>query len=194
MRLFTGIAIAPGVLDNLERVLQELRPLAPLNWSPVENLHITSKFIGAWPEERLAELGTALENMQSGPAFEVTIARFGYFPNPHRPRAFFAGVQPVAALAELTSRIEENLQPLGVAKEERPYTPHVTLARVHQHHQHRHEDIRKLREHIAKMTNFEFGTFRVSEFHLYLSKTGPKGSIYTALSAYPLRTSASIPA
>ena len=67
MRLFTGIAIAPRVLDNLARVLQELRPLAPLKWSPAENLHITSKFIGAWPEERLAELQAALEEMQLRP-------------------------------------------------------------------------------------------------------------------------------
>ena len=65
MRLFTGIAIAPHVLDNLARVLKEMRPLASLNWSPVENLHITSKFIGAWPEERLEELEEALDKSAS---------------------------------------------------------------------------------------------------------------------------------
>ena len=68
-------------------------------------------------------------------------------------------MQPVTALAELAARIEETLEPLGIAKEDRPYSPHVTLARV------RHQDIRELREHIAKMTNFDFGTFQVSEFH-----------------------------
>ena len=92
MRLFTGIAIGPNVLDNLARVLKEMRPLAPLNWSPVENLHITSKFIGQWPEARLMELEEALEKLDSTRAFDVTIARFGYFPNPHRPHALFAGV------------------------------------------------------------------------------------------------------
>ena len=46
MRLFTGIAIAPHILDRLERLLEELRPLARLNWAPIQNLHITSKFIG----------------------------------------------------------------------------------------------------------------------------------------------------
>ena len=93
MRLFTGIALAAHVRDNLARALQELRPLAPLNWSPVENLHITSKFIGAWPEDRLAELEHTLENLSPPNGFEVTIARFGYFPNPHSPRTLFAGVQ-----------------------------------------------------------------------------------------------------
>ncbi len=93
MRLFTGIAISHHVLERLARVLEELRPLAPLNWSPVENLHITSKFIGEWPEERLSELQAALENISPPSGFEMTIAGFGYFPNPRRPRTLFAGVQ-----------------------------------------------------------------------------------------------------
>ena len=180
MRLFTGIALPPPVRDNLAQALKELRPLAPLNWSPVENLHITSKFIGQWPEERLAELESALENINFGRAFDVAIAGFGYFPNPHHPRTLFAGVQGGPGLAELAHASDEALRPLGIAKEERPYSPHLTLARI------KHEDIRTLREHIAKMTTFDFGAFQVSEFHLYLSKTAPKGSIYTSLATFPL--------
>jgi 2'-5' RNA ligase len=180
MRLFTGIALPPEVRDNLARVLEELRPLAPLRWSPVENLHITSKFIGQWPEERLAELEDALEGVGHPPGFEVAIARFGYLPNPHHPRTLFAGVRAGPELAELANRIDEALRPLGIAKEDRPYSPHLTLARI------KNEDLRELREHIAKMTNLDFGTFQVSEFHLYLSKTGPNGSIYIPLASYPL--------
>jgi 2'-5' RNA ligase len=180
MRLFTGIAIGPNVLDNLARVLKEMRPLAPLNWSPVENLHITSKFIGQWPEARLTELEEALENLDSTCAFDVTIARFGYFPNPHKPHALFAGVQPESGLAGLAKQIEDALQPLGVSREDRPYSPHLTLARI------KHENIQELREHIAKMTNFDFGTFRVSGFHLYSSNTGPRGSVYKQLATFSL--------
>jgi 2'-5' RNA ligase len=179
MRLFTGIALPRQVLDNLARVLKELRPLAPLKWSPVENLHITSKFIGQWPEERLAELEGALKKVNFGRAVGVAIARFGFFPNPHHSHTFFAGVQGDTSLEELASRIDEALRPLGIAKEDRPYSPHLTLARI------KNEDIRELREHIAKMTNADFGTFQVSEFHLYLSKTGPNGSIYKPLATYP---------
>jgi 2'-5' RNA ligase len=183
MRLFTGIALPPHVLDNLAQVLKDLRPLAPLKWSPVENLHITSKFIGEWPEARLRELGHALENLSSTGGFEVSIAGFGYFPNPLNPRTLFAGIQAGPELPELAHRIDEALRPLGVAPENRPYSPHLTLARI------KNENIRKLREHIAKMTKFDFGKFQVSEFHLYLSKTGPSGSIYTKLLTYPLAAS-----
>jgi 2'-5' RNA ligase len=184
MRLFTGIAIAPHVLGNLARVLKELRPLAPLHWSPVENLHVTSKFIGEWPDERLSELEEVLEEIHPPAAFDVQIARFGYFPNPQNPRAFFAAVHGGAALAALAKQIEEAVKPLGIASEDRPYSPHLTLARI------KHEDIRELREHIANMTNFDFGTFRASRFHLFLSKTGPKGSVYSTQATYPLPAAA----
>jgi 2'-5' RNA ligase len=185
MRLFTGIALPPHVLENLARVLKELRPLAPLKWSPVENLHITGKFIGEWPEARLKELEHALENLSSTGDFKVSIAEFGYFPNPHNPRTLFAGVQAGPELAQLAARIDEALRPLGVAHENRPYSPHLTLARI------KNENIRELREHIAHMTNFDFGTFQASEFHLYLSKTDPSGSIYTQLATYFLSSVAS---
>lgn len=184
MRLFTGIAIAPNVRGNLARVLKELRPLAPLNWSPAENLHITSKFIGEWDDERLTELEEALETVQPPASFDVQIARFGYFPNPNHPRAFFAGVHAGPELAALAKQIEDAVKPLGIAKEDRPYAPHLTLARI------KHEEIRALREHIANMTNFDFGTFRATEFHLFLSKTSPRGSVYSTLASYPLSAAA----
>jgi RNA 2',3'-cyclic 3'-phosphodiesterase len=180
MRLFTGISIAPHVLDNLDKVLTDLRPLAPLNWSPLENLHITSKFIGAWPDEQLAELTRTLESVPAPSSFTLTIARFGFLPNPHRPRVFFAGVQAGPEPAELARRIDDALAPLGVARENRAYTPHLTLARL------RNENIRELREHIANMTNFDFGTFQVSEFHLYSSKPSRGGSVYAILATFPL--------
>ncbi len=184
MRLFTGIAIAPHVLGNLARVLKELRPLTPLHWSPVENLHVTSKFIGEWPDERLTELEEVLEEIHPPAAFDVQIASFGYFPNPQKPRAFFAAVHADTSLAALAKQIDAALKPLGIASEDRPYSPHLTLARI------KHEDIRELREHIANMTNLDFGTFRASEFQLFLSKTGPKGSVYSTLATYPLPAAA----
>jgi RNA 2',3'-cyclic 3'-phosphodiesterase len=188
MRLFTGIAVAPHVRDNLARVLKELRPLAPLNWSPVENLHVTSKFIGEWPEARLTELGKTLGNLNLPAGFEVAISRFGYFPNPHNPRTLFAGVHAGPGLAELAARIDEALILLGLARESRPYSPHLTLARI------KHENIRELREHIANMTNLDFGTFQVSEFHLYHIKTTSAGSVYTPLTTCPLPAAVNIQA
>jgi 2'-5' RNA ligase len=180
MRLFTGIAIAPHVLDNIERLLGELRPLARLNWTPIENLHITSKFLGEWPEPKLPELEQALRRIPAPGNIRIAVASFGFFPNPHHPRVLFAGVQAGPALGELARSIDEALLPLGCAREERPYAPHITLAKI------KNEHLRNLREHIASMTNPDFGSFDAVDFHLYLSKPGPRGSVYSRLASYSL--------
>jgi len=185
MRLFTGIEIPPHVRARVAGVLKDLRPLASVNWTPVENLHITTKFIGDWPEERMEELEAALEGAADVSPFEVKVAQFGYFPNPHRPHGFFAAVHAGPELKQLANKIEAALEPLGVAREHRAFTPHLTLARI------KHENIGELRDHIAKMTDFDFGTFRVTGFQLFLSKPGPKGSIYSPLASYQFRQSAS---
>ena len=62
-------------------MLRKLRPLAPIKWVPAGNFHITSLFIGAWPDERLNELTAALEKMPKPAAFEITIAGLHFFPN-----------------------------------------------------------------------------------------------------------------
>lgn len=180
MRLFTGIAIDPAVLSNLEQVLRELRPLAPLNWSPVENLHITTRFIGKWPEQELGEMKHALEEVHAPAPFPVTIGHFGYFPDPHNPIVLFAGVKAGPELADLARRIDERLSPLGLPRQNRPYTPHLTLGKIG------NKPIRALREHIANMKNFDFGTFQVSQFNLYLSVARSGGSEYKILATYPL--------
>ena len=185
MRLFTGIALPPHVLDNIERLLGELRPLARLNWTPLENLHITSKFIGEWPEQKLAELERALGRLPAPGNIRIAVARFGFFPNPHHPRVLFAGVQAGPALGDLARSIDEAVLPLGCAREERPYSPHLTLAKINQA-KIKNENIRDLREHIASMTNPDFGSFDAVDFHLYLSKPGARGSVYSKLASYSL--------
>ncbi len=158
-------------MERLGQLLRELGPLAPLNWSPLENLHITTKFIGAWPEERLEELTQVLAEIRPPAAFPVTVAGLA-----HKPRMLFAGVHAGPELATLARQVEESLEPLGVAREQRAYMPHVTLARVG------HKPVHAVREHIANMKSTDFGTFNVSNFHLYSSQSGS----YKILMTFPL--------
>jgi 2'-5' RNA ligase len=176
MRLFTGIALAPEVVDRLSALLHELKPLARVNWSPVENLHITCKFIGAWPEDRLDELQCALDALKPNGAIPITISHLRFFPH-----SFFAGVQSGPALPKLAAEIENTLTPLGIKREDRVYTPHVTLARIK-----RGAEVRNLQKRVADLETTNFGSFEASEFHLYLSKPGPRGSTYTKLATYHL--------
>jgi 2'-5' RNA ligase len=185
MRLFTGLSIPSNVSSAIESALAELRPLAHLRWSPVGNLHITLKFIGEWPEARLPEIEGALAAQAAPEQFPVTVSRFGYLPNPHRPKIFLAGVQGGASLPRLAELTDLALAPLGIKREERPYTPHLTLARI------ANENISGLRERIAALPAPDFGSFEVHEYHLYMSRQSPAGSVYSPLSTYSLPKAAS---
>ena len=181
MRLFTGISLPAEVPDRLERVIRDLQRGVRANWSPVENLHFTLKFIGSWPDSRLDELQSALQALRPGPAFRVRVSQLGYFPNPHRPHSLFAGVQAGPELAALAAAVDQAAAALGIKTEDRPYHPHVTLARIKDQSQ-----VRALRGRVAEMTDLEFGEFDVRAFHLYESRTGPRGSVYTKLATYDL--------
>ena len=185
MRLFAGVAIPPAVVSRIEAAVRELKPSARLKWSPPENLHITVRFIGEWPDERLAGIQSALARCRKLGPFTIDVSRFGFLPNPHRPRIFFAGVHAGPELAMLAKSADEALDTAGSPSESRAYSPHITLARI------KDENIVALRERIAAMTETAFGSFEARELSLYLSRTGPKGSVYSILESYRLGEGAS---
>src|SRR5437868_2113089 len=93
MRLFTGLDLPGEAVASLEQLLDLLRPAARIHWSLPANLHITTKFIGAWPEERLDELKGALAGTPPRPAIPVRLNRIGFRPNPHAPHVLFCGIE-----------------------------------------------------------------------------------------------------
>lgn len=178
MRLFTGIAPTPDVLDSLARLIRELQPLAAINWSPVANYHVTTKFIGQWPEARLTELDHALTAMPRAGRFEIKITGLDFYPPAKPPKVLFAKVEHPPALTALANATDTATATLGCAPEARAYSPHLTLARL------KNENIEQLRKRLfLSMSNFDFGKFPVTEFHLYLSEPG---SVYTRLRTYPV--------
>ncbi len=181
MRLFTGIALPEPILERLERVLARLRPTAQLRWSPVENLHITTKFIGEWPDERLSEVHQALTALPPRSPIPISVEGLGWMPNPHNPRVFQAGVHAGSQLAALAADTENALAPLGIPAETRPYSPHLTLARIS-----RAAPLTAIRKAIEKLESVEFGAFEADRFLLYRSQTKPTGSVYTTLAEFEL--------
>jgi RNA 2',3'-cyclic 3'-phosphodiesterase len=182
MRLFTGVDLSDEVRERLERLLVHLRPAAHLKWSPVYNLHITLKFIGEWPEARLPELEAALRTVPLRAPMNIDVRGLGWFPNAHSPRVFWVAVHSdhLEALARDT---EAALEPLGIAKENRAFTAHLTLARIKDP-----APLRALKNVIAQLESADCGSFTPDRFHLYRSQPGSAGSIYTKLSDYPFQT------
>ena len=166
MRLFTAIDIPPDVKAALSTVLDRLRSLAKLSWIPPEKLHITTKFIGEWPEERLDDLKRALASIKAPAPVDIVIRGLGRL-----PRVLYAAVEPNEALTALAAATE---LAVGVPAEDRAdnrvYRPHITLART-----------RKRVPHVDLELS-TIGSFRASSFALYLSAAGK----YTKLQEFSL--------
>jgi RNA 2',3'-cyclic 3'-phosphodiesterase len=176
LRLFTAIDIPEDVKATLAALLDRLRPLAKLHWIPLEKLHITTKFIGEWPEERLDELKAALHSVRTPAPVEISIRRLGWLPSPRSARVLYAGVEPGESLTALAAATEHAAERAGVASEARIYRPHVTLARTRDR-----VPLDALRTALAEMELAPIGHYVASSFALYLSAKGT----YTRLEEFP---------
>jgi RNA 2',3'-cyclic 3'-phosphodiesterase len=179
MRLFTAIDLSSDILLRLERLLSALRPEALIKWSPLDNLHITTKFIGEWPEARVPELNQALRTVIRRQPFEVELKGMGWFPNERSPRVLWLGVESQGELKALAGETEQCLCQLGIAEEDRPFSPHLTLARIKGP-----VPLSNLRRKVQDMQPAEMGKFHVARFSLFRSRPGTNASIYEKLSNY----------
>ena len=180
MRLFVAIDIPAEIKDAMRCFVDRLRPTAKIGWSPVDNLHVTTKFIGEWPEARLDEVKRTLTSVPVSGAVEISVKGLGWFPNLHRPRVFWAGVEGGDLLHSLARATEQAVAGLGVPIEERDYSPHLTLARIRET-----VPLDRLHQTIESFPagcGFEFGSFSATQFFLYLSAGGK----YTKLAGFPL--------
>lgn len=185
MRLFTAIDLPAETASRLEALLAQLRPAARLRWSRVENLHVTTKFIGEWPEGRLKELTSALATIPSEGAIEMGLRGLGYFPDERHPRVFWVAVDAPDALARLAKRTDETASRLGVPRETNSYRPHLTLARLNSRND-PPGSLAALRRAVESIPEPDCGRFVARDWHLYLSEPSSRGSRYTKLETFPL--------
>ena len=185
MRLFTGLEMPEHVESELDRIVRPWREVAPgLQWSPLVNLHITTKFIGEWPEARLTQLVDALVGSvpKPGGALRMAVRGVGWFPNPDQPRSLFAAVDATPqGLHDLVAGTQDALAAIGIAREERKYAPHVTLARMNRPPS---AELSALRQAIAESQALDFGVVEAKSFFLYLSQSESRGSIYKKLAEF----------
>ncbi|MBI1789397.1 MAG: RNA 2',3'-cyclic phosphodiesterase [Acidobacteria bacterium] len=180
MRLFTAIDLPKDLLASLDALVQRLKHTARIGWSPVANLHLTTKFIGEWEEARLEELKKALGQLPKREPIAVRVRGLGFFPNARSPRVFWAGVEAPRELVTLAGQTDLALSGLGITIEGRAYTPHLTLARI--------KDtlpLDSLHQAIAQLPSQELGGFTADRFYLYQSRPSPSGSVYTRLAEFP---------
>lgn len=180
MRLFVAIDIPAPVRAAIEALLAKLRPACPqARWVRLDGAHITLKFIGEVAGEKQESIQSALGPIQSTRPIEMAFRGVGFFPNERRPRVFWAGIESGNALGELAAEVETALEPLGIPRESRTFSPHLTLARFESP-----RGLDGLRKAIAGARDLEFGRAIVAEFHLYQSVLKRGGAEYTRLATW----------
>ena len=146
-----------------------------------ETLHVTLNFLGEVPAERLAVIQGALGKITLPGRIDLHVARFTFFPPRGPIRVFVAQLGgAVEAVRELHARLEDALEPLGFAREARPFTPHVTLARAEARRKPRGIS----RELVEKMPPPVGPTFSVDGYTLFESRLKPRGPEYVALARF----------
>jgi 2'-5' RNA ligase len=132
MRLFLAISLPPATSSAIDEAIAPMRAAAPsLRWIPPEKWHLTVRFIGDQPIERVGEIRDALDAAtRRHVEAPLAIGGIGAFPNFRRARVIWIGVAPDPRLEMLHHDVESACVALGMEHEGRPFRPHVTLARV----------------------------------------------------------------
>jgi RNA 2',3'-cyclic 3'-phosphodiesterase len=195
MRLFVALDIDPEIRERIALFMEGVRNFAPdARWVRPESLHVTLKFIGEQPESTLDQIKAALERV-AGTASEVHFRGFGFFPSAQSARVFWIGIESGPQLSGLAAAIDDIMPSLEIAKEDRAFSPHLTLARAGggSGSPRRHKGDRPnrvfqvLQDKLAALPPPEFGSMTPREFFLYQSQLSPKGSKYTKLASFHLR-------
>lgn len=179
-RLFTAVVVSDQVRQRAVDLIEKLRPAAgEVKWLDASQMHITLKFIGEVAPERVDEIqDVVVSAARTMEPFEIEVAGAGAFPSSNRPSVLWLDVREGAeSLDKLFRAIQRPLVKLRIPREERKYTPHLTLGRLKRGRRAPAE----LSEAIQTHREYLAGTSLVSEVVLFESQLLPAGPVYLPL-------------
>lgn len=150
-----------------------------------DELHVTLKFLGDTPCDLLKAIQFQIEQSVAGqPPCVLRVERLGAFPHAGHPSVLWAGLEDAEPLVEISKKLDDALEPLGFARESRPFHPHLTLARI------KGRPPRELFELLRQHAETKFGTAEILAVELIKSDLGQRdGTRYTTLSVIELKPS-----
>ncbi len=195
MRIFVGIDLDPAVRVRISRFVEGVKGFAPdAHWMHPESLHITMKFIGEQTPGKVDAVAERLRQLDES-VFEIRCSGYGFFPSALAPRVFWIGIHGGSQLNALAETIDTRMAELGVPPEDRPYTPHLTLARAggrsgsprRKAGDRSNAKFAEIEKRLSAIAELDFGTMMAHEFILYQSQLSAVGSKYTKLERFPLK-------
>lgn len=177
-RLFFAVPLAEEARASVARLVGDVQATADaaaqgqrsaVRWVRMDGLHVTLRFLGPTPEDKVAELGAIVDGTAAAVApFRVSIRGSGAFPSARRPRTLWLGIDEGSAdLAALAGRLSDGLAKAGWPTDDRPFRAHLTLARADG----RREGPAVANLLAARTDGFETG-FQADQLVLFESVTG----------------------
>ena len=196
MRLFVALDIDDLIRERIARFVEGVCNFAPeARWVKPESLHITLKFIGEQPDAAVENIKQELVSIAAATS-ETHFHGYGFFPTPKSARVFWVGMESGPQLAQLAAMVDNKMASRGVPREDRPFSPHLTLARAAggsgaprwRKGDRPNRVFQILQEKLAALPTPDFGSMTPHDFFLYQSHLSPKGSKYTKLARFGLES------
>lgn len=180
MRLFIGVRLSREMQEEVRRWIGLMRPNLPgYKWTGRENLHFTLRFLGETAPARVTDLSRALETAAlKNSAFRIRLDRVGFFPSPQLPRIIWLGLGAgTSEIRKLAGDVEAACCSCGFPTADRPFQPHLTVARLRE----------GAGATAAAIPEYRFNsTTEVNGFSLIESRLQPAGPVYRSLSDFDL--------
>jgi len=180
LRCFIAIEIPETIKKSIAAIIDNLKK-SDVKWVSEENIHITLQFLGETEESLIPDIKGALYKILAPYShFYIKIADVGCFPSGKRPRVIWVGIKESQSLINLYKDISNEMVKFGYQKEERGFTPHVTIGRVKSN-----RNMRELLSRLDELKVTDFPDFEVQDIKLMKSELKPSGAKYYSLAEIP---------
>ena len=181
-RTFIALEIEENIKELLVSIQQKIgSKTSGIKWVKPENMHLTLKFLGSTREDKIEDISDIIKNTAKAlTCFNVAVSGLGAFPNSNNPKVIWAGLKADDVLYNFQKAIDISLEPLGFAREKRPFSPHLTIGRVRDS-----RAKKKLRDVFEKIDPNPC-SFEAENITFYKSDLMPEGPVYTVLKSVKL--------
>ena len=182
-RLFTAIKIHPDecfleLFNKLKKSLQ----FDKIKWVEEGNIHMTLKFIGETPEDRIGDITKALEKASAGiRPFELVLEDVGIFGSSYKPRVVWFGIRQEPELLKLSENMFRELENIGFERDRQNFVPHLTVGRVRFV-----KDKKIFRMVIEKNKPGLIQKINIDKFYLFESILRREGPVYEIVETFGL--------
>jgi len=184
IRAFLAIDPPEEIFREIIKIQERLKNAiqGDIRWVRPEGMHLTLKFFGYVYESDIENISRVVKDgVANMKALLLNVRNLGAFPSVNRPRVLWLGIDgDTNALISLQVEIDAGFQEYGFKKEDRPFRPHLTLARIKEP-----KGLIGLAEAVKKNEDYIAGSFTVSGLTLFKSDLKPTGAIYTKLAHFP---------